>query len=49
MADQAPTELPVRSSGATLPDQGGARRVFTGSPGLAPTVGQQRGKGQGAQ
>lgn len=49
MADQALTELPVRSPGATLPDQERARRVFIGRPGLAPTVGQQHDKGQSAQ
>lgn len=49
MADQPPSELPVRSPGATLPDQERARRVFIGRPGLAPTVGQQRGEGQDVQ
>lgn len=46
MADQAPTELPVRSSGATLPDQERARRVFTGRPGLAVRAGQSSERAQ---
>ncbi|GGQ02567.1 MULTISPECIES: hypothetical protein [Streptomyces] len=49
MADQTPAEPPVCRIGATLPDQERARRVFVGRPGLAPTVGQQRGKDQGAR
>ncbi|MFI7351516.1 hypothetical protein ACIBSR_35305 [Streptomyces sp. NPDC049936] len=49
MADRAPAELPMRTSGAALPDQERARRVFVGRPGLAPAVGQEHGTGEGEQ
>ncbi len=44
MASEAPTDLPVRRSGATLPDQKRARRLFISPPGLAPVVRQPQTK-----
>lgn len=38
MADEAPTDLPVRRPGATLPEQERARRLFISPPGLPPIV-----------
>ncbi|MBB6421952.1 hypothetical protein HDC93_007586 [Streptomyces sp. AK010] len=42
MASEAPTDLPVRRPGATLPDQEQARRLFISPPGLAPIVSQPK-------
>ncbi|MFG2704823.1 hypothetical protein [Streptomyces sp. NPDC048386] len=44
MASQAPTDLPARRPGATLPDQKRARRLFITPPGLAPIVRQPEAK-----
>jgi hypothetical protein len=44
MASQAPTDLPARRPGATLPDQKRARRLFISPPGLAPVVRQPQTK-----
>lgn len=44
MADETPTDLPVRQPGSTLPEQERARRLFISPPGLPPFV-QQPEKG----
>ncbi|MFC8241144.1 hypothetical protein [Streptomyces chartreusis] len=44
MADESPTDLPVRRAGATLPEQERARRLFISPPGLPPIV-RHREKG----
>lgn len=38
MADETPTDLPMRMPGATMPEQVRARRLFISPPGLPPTV-----------
>ncbi|MCX5422773.1 hypothetical protein [Streptomyces sp. NBC_00078] len=48
MADEAPTDLPVRRPGATLPEQERARRLFISPPGLPPIVLQPK-KGHSEQ
>ncbi|WP_367321493.1 hypothetical protein [Streptomyces sp. HUAS ZL42] len=40
MPDEAPTDLPMRWRGATLPEQERARRLFISPPGLPPFVRQ---------
>jgi hypothetical protein len=40
MADEAPTDLPMRPPGVTLPEQEWARRLFVSPPGLPPIVRQ---------
>lgn len=44
MTSEAPTNLPERRPGATLPHQKRARRLFISPPGLAPIVRQPETK-----